>query len=67
MSCPPSPQLFYLVTKIRNKEKYYIHNIIIIFLQQIISNRLLLTVINKYKINFNNKFKSKLITTYVLF
>ena len=38
-------------------EKYYVHNIIIIFSQQILNDKLLLAVISEQKHNFSSSFK----------
>ena len=45
------------------KEKWYVHNIFTIFLQQILSDRLLLVVIVRAKSNLSVRFKFEPITT----
>ena len=47
-------------------EKCYIYNIFIILIQQILSGRLLLTIICEQKNNFSDEFKLKSITSYYL-
>ena len=47
-------------------EKCYIYNIFIILIQQILSGRLLLTIICEQKNNFSDESKLKSITSYNL-
>ena len=55
--------LIYPVNYLKFK-KYYIHNIFTILSQQILSGKLLLTIIDRKKNNFSGGFKLESVTTY---